>query len=284
MLRLLKYDLKNIFKMWWISAVALAGTTALGAISLYNVGSSGFDGTGDLNFLSDFSSLIGLWLWMVSVFAFVILSFILVCLRYYKNFFSDEGYLTFTLPVKRTQLFSSKLIASFITVTASLLMVTVSIATVVAVGMWISSSGDPLDVLRFFGELFTSSWKHCELGSNTAASVVLSIFTLVVILAAVLAEILLMLFCMTAGGVVAKRAKFIVGLAIFYGAQSLFYYVTMIFMVMIAPLIEGEFTTLSGYHISCAVYLFILLIFFSVISAVCYFCSTYLLREKLNLP
>lgn len=284
MLRLLKYDLKNIFKMWWIAAVALAGTTALGAISLYNIDTFGLSGSGDLSFLSDFSSLIGVWLWLVSVFAFIILSFILICLRYYKNFFSDEGYLTFTLPVKRTQLFGSKLIASFITVTASLLLVTVSISTVVAVGMWISSSGNPLDVLRFFGELFTSSWEHYELGSSTAASVVLSIFTLVVILAAVLAEILLMLFCMTVGGVVAKRGKFIVGLAIFYGAQSLFYYVTMIFMIMVTPVIEGKFTTLSGYHISCAIYLFILLIFFSVISAVCYFCSTYLLKEKLNLP
>lgn len=284
MLRLLKYDLKNIFKMWWIAAIALAGTTALGAISLYNIDTFGLSGSGDFSFLSDFSSLIGLWLWLVSVFAFIILSFILVCLRYYKNFFSDEGYLTFTLPVKRTQLFGAKLIASFVTITASLLLVTVSISTVVAVGMWISSSGNPLDVLRFFGELFTSSWEHYELGSNTAASVVLSIFTLVVILAAVLSEILLMLFCMTAGGVIAKRAKFIVGLAIFYGAQSLFYYVTMIFMIMVTPLIEGNFTTLSGYHISCAIYLFILLIFFSVISAVCYFSSTYLLREKLNLP
>ncbi|PYG87471.1 hypothetical protein LY28_02141 [Ruminiclostridium sufflavum DSM 19573] len=53
----------------------------------------------------------------VSVF---IVTFALVAIRFYRNLYSNEGYLMFTLPVKPHELLISKVIAGFCWITASL--------------------------------------------------------------------------------------------------------------------------------------------------------------------
>lgn len=115
----LKYDLKAIFRIWWIAAVSVLGL-AVGC---------GFAVRGMiLNPDSDEVFFVQIMLITASVFAlvaFVVLSSILYLVRYYSNFFKDEGYLTFTLPVKRQTLFLSKLISAL----------TVQIATLAVIGL-----------------------------------------------------------------------------------------------------------------------------------------------------
>ena len=105
--KLLKYDFKSVFKYWWIAALssfvlAFAGG---GSISILN-------SERELPLIVQPFTIIGLVLVIISFVVFAILSIILVYTRFYKNFFTDEGYLTFTLPVKRTQLLNSKLLMS----------------------------------------------------------------------------------------------------------------------------------------------------------------------------
>lgn len=53
-------------------------------------------------------------LYILAMFAIIILCSVIVIVRFYKNLITDEGYLMFTLPVKPSQLINSKLIvASF---------------------------------------------------------------------------------------------------------------------------------------------------------------------------
>lgn len=53
-------------------------------------------------------------LFMVSLYAMVLLSVILMLVRFYRNLMTDEGYLMFTLPVRISQLIFSRLIVSMV--------------------------------------------------------------------------------------------------------------------------------------------------------------------------
>ena len=109
LLKLLKNDLKSVFKYWWIGAVISFCLSFAGGF-LLNI----------LNNNAYYSDLLTALCTIAFVFvicgisAFSFLYLILVVIRYYRNFFTDEGYLTFTLPVKRNQLLLSKFITSII--------------------------------------------------------------------------------------------------------------------------------------------------------------------------
>jgi len=50
--------------------------------------------------------------YIISIFASLLITVVLTVMRFYKNLVSDEGYLMFTLPVKASGLISSKLLVS----------------------------------------------------------------------------------------------------------------------------------------------------------------------------
>ena len=106
LLKLLKYDLRSVFKYWWIAALSTLGLSVLGGFCILILDSSIIANVYQI--LAGFA----MGVVILGFVAFLILSQILVFMRYYKNFFSDEGYLTFTLPVKRTHLITSKLITA----------------------------------------------------------------------------------------------------------------------------------------------------------------------------
>ena len=53
-------------------------------------------------------------LFVVALYALLLLSVILMLVRFYRNLMTDEGYLMFTLPVRTSQLILSKLIVSLV--------------------------------------------------------------------------------------------------------------------------------------------------------------------------
>lgn len=118
--KLLKYDLKSVGKYWWILVIAM--------LSLFGVGGTSF-GLVQLigNHMYDeivlHNHLLSLTMGLAS--AFLSLTFILslvgigICgfgvsvliyVRYFKHLFTDEGYLTFTLPASRGQIFNAKVL------------------------------------------------------------------------------------------------------------------------------------------------------------------------------
>lgn len=59
----------------------------------------------------------------LSIAATLIVTYVIIILRFYKNLMSEEGYLMFTLPVKPAQLINSKLIASILWTIVSVIIV-----------------------------------------------------------------------------------------------------------------------------------------------------------------
>lgn len=104
--KLLKYDMKAIAKYWWIAAATSPIIAVFGGFCL-NIAASRISS----EFL-EFVSGLGFIISIVGLIAFSVLNQVLILVRFYKNFFTDEGYLTFTLPVKRGQLLFSKLLSA----------------------------------------------------------------------------------------------------------------------------------------------------------------------------
>ncbi len=65
--------------------------------------------------------------YVLSIFAIIVVTFVIIIYRFYKNLMTDEGYLMFTLPVKSHDLINSKLIASVLWTVAGFAAVILSI-------------------------------------------------------------------------------------------------------------------------------------------------------------
>lgn len=116
--KVMKYDLKGLLKSVipaYIIAILLA-----------------FSSKG-LNFLADKWNIFNipngfiLAAFVIGMIILPIYTYIMIIIRYYRTMAKDEGYLTHTLPVKKTTLINAKIIDAFIIMCASILVLAISI-------------------------------------------------------------------------------------------------------------------------------------------------------------
>ncbi len=129
----LRYDLKSVFTYWIFGAIAMLVMSIPGGLALRSQALH----FGEIDRFN-WEILVILLAYFVGA-AFLILSAILVYVRYYNHFFSDEGYLTFTLPVKRRTLFTSKVINGVIWQALTGLVILVS---VIIMFLFVPATGD----------------------------------------------------------------------------------------------------------------------------------------------
>ena len=112
--KLLKYDMRPMIKLWRVFGILVPVLAVVSAISLrYMSSPEAMNGTPVSTILGIFAAL----LFELSIFAILassIVSMVFVARRTASNFFSDEGQLTFTLPVDRDSLYLSKFLNSLI--------------------------------------------------------------------------------------------------------------------------------------------------------------------------
>ncbi len=194
-----KYDFLSVFKIWWIAAVTVLGLSVLAGFGYRNR---------YLHYLDP--DRYHLWentaegAYFFAIVAILILTTVLVAVRFYNNFFSDEGYLTFTLPVKRSTLFLSKILSGFV---LSLMNVAVIIISVIITGIIIPASQPQYAnafiefVVEFFGILQ-------EVPKEDIGWLILYVFEITVIsLLSSLVSLLLLYMLITIGATMAKKHK-----------------------------------------------------------------------------
>ena len=129
-----KYDFKSVFKIWWIAAVTVLGLSVPAGIAYESLREHFKDPA--RRFIWENSAVGAFWF---SVMAILILTSVLVAVRFHINFFSDEGYLTFTLPVKRSTLLFSKILSGYVFYALTALVVAVSLAVI---GLFVPAVGE----------------------------------------------------------------------------------------------------------------------------------------------
>lgn len=110
--------------------------------------------------------------YIIYIVALFIATMLYLIFRYYKNLFSDEGYLMFTLPAKPMMLFWSKLIASFVWNLSTLLLTVGSIAFLLIQAYMIKEIG--------IGYRIVDNFVKSELGMNMAVLIFIIILTILI--------------------------------------------------------------------------------------------------------
>ena len=272
--KLLKYDLRALFKYWWIVALSSVCLTFVGGISLkiflYPTTSADTP-------LVTVLAFFGLIVTVIGLSAFLMATEIFIYVRFYQNLFSDEGYLTFTLPVRRRDILNSKIISGLIVNFLTVILLLAEILVIIIIGIdqatlyvWSESIGM---FLRGTLELL-GAW-----------SAVYIIEALIGILFIVTAGYLLTLICITFASVVAKKHKIIAAIAFYYITNAVISFISqMVLMfgsVSLAGILEGiptdsHFAVLSLMALS-------LVLSVGAIALALYSVEHYLLDKKLNL-
>ena len=132
---------------------------------------------------------------------------------FYKNFFTDAGYLTFTLPVNRHTLLKSKIVSALIMDIATIFVALLGLALMVCIGQQEYVFGGELwnDLNDVFRRLTTE--QVCYLWLYLAEG-------LVIYLLISLSSFLFLFLCITFGSAVAKKAKLVAAICIYFVASG----------------------------------------------------------------
>jgi len=281
--KLLKYEWKANAGLLGMLSLAAVGVGVLGAIILRVL----------VNYSDEISSsrvpaaLIFIPLGLLLAFCFLALMFytvavtILLLYRFYKNKFTDEGYLTFTLPVRPCQIFLSSGLVILLWQLISVVLTVALFAMILFVGT--AQKGfinrEALEafeqISRDFSDIFLDFGR--EMGAGYGILTMLSL-----IITPIYGVISNMTF-ITLGAVLAKKHKILAAIGLSYAgsmAISILSSVVTIFptiMLINDPSLESiaGYYTLSG-ALQLAIYL--------GLAVGGYFLSTGLMKHKLNLP
>ena len=272
--KLYKYDLKSVSLLLFILHAVLIVYTVIGRIGIFVAEKA-----------QAFSSLEASRLWGIAgafyilgfvlfIFAIAIATIVFLGIRIQKNLFSDEGYLTHTLPVKPTQILWSKVFVIWTWSVIDFICVMISVFTLI-------TYKDTLpEILKgastFFGTLFGSfgftNWLEEVITLLAGLSQYFGFYPL------------LLLFAMCLGNLF-KSHKIMGTLLSFFGLNIVLSFLsTMITFIIpgLSPFMQANLTqdNLSVYSGRLMIFTLVWNILFS---AIFFVGSRYILTKKLNL-
>lgn len=258
--KLMKYD----FRATWgflglLSIIALgAGVLGSGIVRMIDRGNGGFPEAMLL------LAMMGVVFYLMG---YCIAAMFLLLGRFYKSRFTDEGYMTFTLPVTTHQV----LLSSFLNCTLGMILCV--LITVVSFG-----------ILGFFGieELDGERWEFVKLCFERLPDFLEMIgvgnllMFLLVLLTGFISEVLTIMLAITLGAIIAKKHKILMGVVAYYGVHVLITIACVMilnFNVFDNMLTQSGFFGLAGWTAAG----------YAVLSLICYFVMYWFTDRKLNL-
>lgn len=271
--KLLRYDFKAVFKYWWIAALVSFVLSIGGGICIKLLGSE--------KILPEAIYIISILVIVSVVISYVVFSFlstILVFTRFYKNFFTDEGYLTFTLPVKRTQLLNSKLILSVTTSIVTMLTCIFNILIMICIGL--------ADVIFTKGFWVNAKYLFDTLVNDAGWYLLLYVLELfILLLLSTIFSSLFLFICISFASIITKKAKVITAIGIYYGANTIFTFIMQIFFMFGIPSLSywmSDLPAASEHPMTSLIFLGILL-FMGIFCMLLYTLQYWMIDHKLNL-
>lgn len=290
--RALKYDMKAVWKLWWIIAVSVAALTVISSFVMRFVISM----ADKLEYASSLLSVVWgfavlfLVMSIVVIFASSIGTVILVLVRFYKNFFTDEGYLTFTLPVSRAKLFFAKITNAMIWTLLHNVLLTLCVMLMLLIAPPPDNGAfiNPI-IYRGIGEFLTFIFEI--IGTEGVLWILLYMIEgMILLFISSLINVCLLHLCITVGAVIAKKAKVIAGIGIYYGVNILFSTILSIFGNLFTVGMMGGFIEImssigSGRGVMSIIAVMILfaIAIFATVAVSLYLATLDMIRNKLNL-
>lgn len=255
--KLLKHDCRAMLKYWWVAAVSTVVFAVIAGvcIDIMTVSYTAYDSIQSIaTILFVFSGF--------ALLIFPVFSAVLMFKRFNKNFFSDEGYLTFTLPVSKSALLASKLLTAVIFAILSIKVLEIDILLCLTIG-----GENFFDLVKEAFETIRLSYNRC-----IAPNIIYNF----IILAAVAAGVAFLFLCITLANIVAKKRKLLVGIGVFYGVQ-------IVITILIRIIATSGALDLIEYKIDETAVALAFLAVTVIFGAASYLLNLYLLDRHLNL-
>lgn len=280
--KLLKYDLRAIYKYWWMCAILSIVFSVVGGVS-YNILATKIDvwsaRLDAITFLCIFfSALIGVIVGVMGISAFLLATEIFIFIRFYKHFFSDEGYLTFTLPVKRATLLNSKILSAFSLHLATVVVTIIGICLFVLIGI-------PMTNLRVMFNNLSNTFEQLVSGLGTVNVIILAFELLVSGIIMIIASYLSVLICITFGSIIVKRGKVFAAIGIYYLASNIITGISQLLTIFSYVFIPGMLMMMGTHEVGVTLWMIFIpvIILFVAVTVAMYAIELYMLDRKLNL-
>ena len=216
--KLLKHEWRATRGMLGILCLIALGASLLGGVTMCYLTYA----CTHVNVGNDTLEIISVLFMMAAMIAMAIVGVAAVVLylgRFYKSRFTDEGYLTFTLPVSTHQ----NLLASLVNTVIGTVLITLVICACGALWLAIAFAGVKdfyQSLWQNFPELWERSWQSLrELLGQIPGSIPVRM-VLSAVIGGVSSLVMLML-AVTVGSIVAKKHKILAAVGVYYGIQVL---------------------------------------------------------------
>lgn len=235
--KLLKYDLRSISTIWIIMAASVLGISVFAGFcfkdTIVNLGNTDYIPW----------SIAGIILAYIAFVAFGLVTGIMVYFRFYKSFYSDEGYLTFTLPVKRSTLLFSKLLNGMIWSFLTGVILTISVIIILSI---CPMPYESQTVLSFVCDEIGTTIKEAFMRSNHWVIISYIIEAIIALILISATGYMFMYFCITVSSVIAKKNKVLVAVGIIYGSSIVISIIQFIFSFSLTFWMNSAVTALAN--------------------------------------
>jgi len=291
--KLIKHDFRSLSRVLLPTQLAILGATILATIGFavnLKMDYSHVQINGVLSLIRVITGLLS-GIMVVAIIAASILVAFIIFQRFYKNLISDEGYLTFTLPVTTTNILWSKLITAMIwtLISSAVIFVCLNIFVLFGTG---NDGFVNLDAYRAIGEALNAV--------NTAigARVIWPILEIILfILIAAANNILQIYLALIIGGVVSHKHKVLAGIGFYFAINFAVSMLMSIIQFLFSGSMLNSFNNLNGIqwenknaleiynHLFGAIqpYYWFYLGLILALTVGYFLLSRYLLKNKLNL-
>lgn len=122
--KLFKYEFKSTYKLMLTIYGVILTLSILCAVSL---SFAEIETAASTNVALTFLSGASVFLYTLTCFALFVITYVYMCIHFYKTMYSNQGYLTHTLPVSPVTTFHVKLVVSFVWMMSSVLVLLLSL-------------------------------------------------------------------------------------------------------------------------------------------------------------
>ena len=271
--KLLKYDWKSVSLLLLILHGILLVYTLIGRLGI----AFGLSGAGD-TMVSSVTTMYGIaaglyiFVYVLFIFAIVVATYVYLAIRFQKNLFSDEGYLTHTLPVSPTKLIWSKMLVAWAWIAIDLVCVIVSVFLLV---LFKETSGSIGDLFHEFIAIFTGGY-----GTQNQIFMIILLLSMIAQLFGFYTTLELFSMCL---GSLFKTHKILGAIVTFFGINTIFSLISTILMFVVPAWSPVTYET-NGLTGSQQNGLFLCYLALYLVCSVIFFLgSRYILSKKLNL-
>lgn len=285
--KLFKYDFKSVSKMMWTINIGVIVLSILISV-VFTIdmrhSETAFSGSNTLMNILGIVSILFMILSFIAIGVASIAVVILLAYRFYKNFFDNEGYLTFTLPVSTNAKLMSKLLSSFVWLLISFFAMSIAFAIFIFFGTATQGLIN-MEMVHIVKTALTQLWK--AIGAN---EILLLLELLLIGIVSVLFNIVLIFLSITIGSVIANKHKILASVGIYFAINILANILQTVSVIASISMMENQinlFGTNLTFAESSATIHFLLITQTVIMLAFCiisYIITHHMLEKKLNLP